>query len=143
MAKMIDSERPTGYKGYQPPLDLTRKIPKPIRKPKLKGPPLSLYRKTPKPGRRIAFFDPEDVTLATLAGPNAIRTLLLEAHQELLDIRGEVDRMIKRYLPDGRTPGKVDISAQECNASPFGLCVYDKYGSEQHRDCIYCKKLED
>lgn len=115
---MIDSRRPQGYKA-KPPVDLRRKV--------------------PKVGRRVPFIDPEDLTLATLAGPHGLRNLLLEVDKEITELRREVHRICGKHV---HKISQHHVSTQECKDSPFGLCCFE-HSPEMNpfTSCIFCNQL--
>lgn len=113
---MINTKRPRGYKAK---------------------PPVDLVRRTPKPGRRVPFLDPEDVTFARLAGAHAYRDLVVKAHQEIIDIGNEIDKLCDYAIPGIDVH---DLSTKDCDKSPVGLCVYISNTSNPWSRCVYCDK---
>lgn len=116
---MINQKRPQGYKA-KPPVDLTRR--------------------TLKPGRRQPFIDPEDLTLATLAGPQGLKNVIMDVHKEIMALRREMQQVCGKHV---HKMSQHTVSTQDCTVSPFGLCCFKLVDPRDFRTCIFCNQLHN
>lgn len=124
----IDLKRPNGYKG-KTGVDISPHN----RSPRAK----SRAPKTEQ--RRKSFFSEEDVAIGHLAGAHALKSMILEAHKECVDIKDEMMGIVGRYIPkkEHRSFDYIHILTDDCSPSPIGLCVVDFV--ESPGVCMFCK----
>lgn len=109
-------------------------------KPKPYSPPVCLDRPPGYKNQRKPFIDPMELSYATLAGPHALRQLIVDADTEINKIREEIHAMTKKHLP---TPHGYSVTLDQCQKSPFGLCAIKKtlIDNSGFDRCIFCSAI--